>query len=772
MSYIKEQAMLAAADNAFSTAAAPKSSDLPGVQPDAEMMRDYFRRVYADLTTIAWETGAVAELKTLPATRGQGFTAIAHFAPGDVEGMTAQAVAWNVTPGQNVYSTPGICRRGPNGNATDAGFEGAAYAWADIDDDRSYEDITRISHDHGPAYTLLTGHTWRDGGPVGVRAQMLFRLPEVMRDPAELRAVNSRFRDALGGDPSVVNPSRVMRIPGSTAWGKKHKIGRMTELTFGAWQDSARTVDAEIVRAAATAATAARAERERAWQSEDGKHPENSWIKHLPAEEQLAFIRDLLASTNNQGKNDMPRGTWLRVLFGACHAEVLGIHGAVDLFRDWSYAGGKAATEDEMERDINSYNPHHPNPVRLGTLLRLCGEHGGEATSRAIDEYRAKATYEKTIAEIAKERDRTIAEIKGLPVPESAADAIPSLFSRRIDFASFKGKAIPARQWIVPDWAPAGTATLLYASGGTGKSMLTQQLATATAIGGKWLGMSVQDCKAFCYFSEDDDEELLRRQAAICRAYGADLDGVPDLYTVSGVGFDNLLMTFDHNERGRRTKLLTDLEEQAGDFGARLIVLDTAATSFGGSENNRAQVTQFVTELTKIARRLNGALILNAHPSRAGAGVGGDLDGGSTAWNASVRSRWGLEPMAKGASFDKHVRILTHRKSNYGEMQEPVRLFSNCGVFEPMEGAKAGRSVDDVFIFLLAQFAIGGRMVSDSKNAGNYAPRAFAGTYHPEGYTKAEFTCAMERLFAQQRITVDAVGKESRPQRCITSVPA
>jgi RecA-family ATPase len=766
MTYVNGQAGLAADVPLISTAELPKSRAQADIQPDTVMMEEYFRTVYADLIPAAAQTGAVVELKALPATRGQGVPALAHFAPGDVEGMTAQAVAWNTVPGMNVYATPGICRLSANGTATDAGFEGAAYAWADIDDDRSPEDIERITKAHGPAYSLVTGHTWAGDVPVGTRVQMLFRLPAVMRDPAELRAVNAHYRDALGGDPAVVNPSRVMRIPGGIAWEKTHKQGRKTEQTFGAWYDNARTVDVEIVRAAVTAS---KVERERAWEREDGKHPENSWIKHLPADEQLAFIRDLLASTDNKGKNDMSRETWLRVCFGICHAEVLGIHGAVDLFREWSYAGGKAATDEEMERDVNSYNPHHPNPVRLGTLLRMCGEHGGEATSRVLDEYKAKSAYAKAAALLNAEHERTIAEIKGLPMPEGAADASPSLLSRRIDFARFKGKAIPERQWVVPAWAPSGTATLLYAAGGTGKSMLTQQLATATAIGGDWLGMSVQECKAFCYFAEDDDEELLRRQSAICRSYGADLDGVPGLYTVSGVGFDNLLMTFDHGGRGRRTRLLDDLEAQAGDFGARLLILDTAATSYGGNENDRAQVTQFVTELTKIARRLNGAVILNAHPSRSGAGQAGDLDGGSTAWNASVRSRWGLEQMPdpNKPMFDKRVRILSHRKSNYGEKQEPIRMFSNGGVFELIEGAKAGRSADDVFLFLLAQFAISGRPVTDARTASNYAPRAFSETYHVEGYSKAEFSSAMERLFAQQRIMAETFGKSSRPQRRI-----
>ena len=534
MSHIQVQAALATADAAFFTAKSPKSRDLaptaaaPDFQPHTDTMRAYFSQVYADLIPLARETGAMVELKTVPANERHGSVKTAHFAPEDVDGMVAQAVAWNRTSGQNVYATPGICRLSAKGNATNDGFEAAAYAWVDIDRDCSSEDIARVTDEFQAAYVLVTGHTWgEDGKPGGFRLQALFKLPALTRDPAEIRAINRHFVEELDGDPAAVNPARVMRIPGSIAWKKERKQGRRTEVTFGGWQSGARAVDAKTVRAAVAAATV---ERERAWQSEIGAHPANSWVRHLSPAEQYNFLRDVFGGFNNQaakGGEDLPRERWVKVCFGACHAETLEINGATDLFRDWSRDGDKFGDngEADMERDIASYDPHHPTGARLGTLLYLFKQHGGEAAGRVLAEYRAKADYAKAVAELAKNRDRDIAEAKGLPVPESAADASPSLFSRRIDFAKFKGKAIPDRQWLVPAWAPVGTVTLLYATGGTGKSMLMQQLATATAIGGKWLGMSVQECKAFCYFSEDDDEELLRRQSSICRSYGTDLEG-------------------------------------------------------------------------------------------------------------------------------------------------------------------------------------------------------------------------------------------------------
>ena len=53
------------------------------------------------------------------------------------------------------------------------------------------------------------------------------------------------------------------------------------------------------------------------------------------------------------------------------------------------------------------------------------------------------------------------------------------------------------------------------------------------------------------------------------------------------------------------------------DEGISLVGLDTAAVVFGGNENFRGQVTLFMRALVAAAVGMNGAIILNAHPSRA-----------------------------------------------------------------------------------------------------------------------------------------------------------
>ena len=90
---------------------------------------------------------------------------------------------------------------------------------------------------------------------------------------------------------------------------------------------------------------------------------------------------------------------------------------------------------------------------------------------------------------------------------------------------------------------------------------------------------------------------------------------------------------------GELTPFHSHVLEAALDLEARLVIVDTAADTFGGNENDRSQVRQFVSRaLGSIAQKINGAVLLCAHPSRSGLSSG-EGDGGSTGWSNAFRSR-------------------------------------------------------------------------------------------------------------------------------------
>ena len=238
----------------------------------------------------------------------------------------------------------------------------------------------------------------------------------------------------------------------------------------------------------------------------------------------------------------------------------------------------------------------------------------------------------------------------------------------------------PERQWLIDDWLPRGYVTALYGDGGVGKSLLTQQLITALAAGKSFLGKEIKTYKVYALMCEDDSNELWRRQVAINNYYGIDMEQLKNICFVSRVGKDNFLMTFANDYVGRLTKFFKELSQDLTRHKPDLIILDTAADLFGGNENNRPQVRQFVqTACGQIARLNNSAVLLCAHPSESGIQKGTG-SGGSTAWNNTVRSRWYLKRPEDGQLTNDH-RILSKVKSNYSAIGEEEYFRWENGVF-------------------------------------------------------------------------------------------
>ncbi len=105
----------------------------------------------------------------------------------------------------------------------------------------------------------------------------------------------------------------------------------------------------------------------------------------------------------------------------------------------------------------------------------------------------------------------------------------PTAPLRIINPADLQFTTVPDRQWIVEDWLPVGTVTALYGDGGTGKTLLAQQLQTATATGRPWCGMEPMRIRSVGLYCEDDEDEMHRRQWSINRALGIDFSALGDM---------------------------------------------------------------------------------------------------------------------------------------------------------------------------------------------------------------------------------------------------
>jgi RecA-family ATPase len=199
-----------------------------------------------------------------------------------------------------------------------------------------------------------------------------------------------------------------------------------------------------------------------------------------------------------------------------------------------------------------------------------------------------------------------------------------------IDPADLHGVPVPRRQWLVPDWIPMARATSLYGSGGEGKTLLAQMLATCCAIGALWLGLGVRRCNSVLQFCEDDLDEMHRRQEDINDHYGCTFADLGAMRWLPRLGEDNVLMTFDSG-RAHRTPLFEQLLATAKEHEAGLVITDTLADIFSGNESDRGQARLFAqSALGYIARETGAASLTLAHPSLSGI-VNASTGSGSTA---------------------------------------------------------------------------------------------------------------------------------------------
>lgn len=312
---------------------------------------------------------------------------------------------------------------------------------------------------------------------------------------------------------------------------------------------------------------------------------------------------------------------------------------------------------------------------------------------------------------------------------------------------------------------PLYSATALYGDGGTGKSLLAMQLMTCAASGQRFLGMITKPMAALGLFCEDDADELHRRQDAINAHYGITYSDLPDLHYMARAGMDNALVEYQ-DKKLVPSQLYREILQHSLDLGVQLIVIDTAADTFIGNENNRQEVRQYVQILNQMARDINGALILCAHPSVYGitSGTGG---GGSTAWSNAVRQRIYLERDKAGEDHNSNVRILSRKKANYAATGDEIRLVWEKDVFKVEAGESdiatriRKNACANACIDTMRKLAAQNINLSAIRNSANYATKIIAQKLHKQ-YSIAEIDKAISHLLDRGKIANALYGRPSR----------
>jgi len=245
--------------------------------------------------------------------------------------------------------------------------------------------------------------------------------------------------------------------------------------------------------------------------------------------------------------------------------------------------------------------------------------------------------------------------------------------------ASLHDRKPKKMEWLMDGWMPMGQTTAFYGDGGVGKTMVIQQLMTCVSTGSSFMGKATRKGRVMGLFCEDDVDQLARRQRDINTLYGSDLRAQENIYFFSRPAQDNVIMEFDKNSnKCRLTEIWHQLRAEVKRIRPVMLVIDTAADTFGGIEIDRQHVRRYIqSALTSIAQEFDLSVVVLAHPSAAGL-ANKTGSGGSTAWHNSVRCRiFMYKDEDKGCCTIKLV------KNNYGPAGEEIDVYHNSLAFIP-----------------------------------------------------------------------------------------
>ena len=535
----------------------------PETEPDRDAMRRHVELVFGGgfdgaldgLVELAWTDPVTGSLRNAQL-----------FGTDQLEELVDRAAALNRVERCNVYVGAALRKpeTPPAKRTADTDFHSAPFAWADIDLDR-VDNAVRMTKAAGmPAtMTVVTGrhpHT---------RAQFWWRLVDAERDGAAIKALCAQLALALGGDSTVSNPGRVLRLGGSIAWPLKP--GRLVEATEVHIPEDDRP-PAYWASALAQAFAAPTPLLQAAPVSSEPSAPPNAPLKPKPLDLPIGSlsVEATLAAIqrNDHWHHNAVRlvGNW--VARGLSNAEILAFAPALTI---GSAPDGRSYTVDQTRLDLNAM----------------------------ITGARRKWNLPNPAVTIEDKLPPSPIEIEW----EDGASAA----------------MIPRRRWLVGSFAIRGHLTVLVAPPGAGKSTLGIALAVAGVTGrGEIVGETVHETiKAWVWNNEDDKLELRRRLAAIMQQWNvapADLRGRLGLNS----GSERPLVVAKATKDGAVVRL-PDIEaiiERVKAEGIGLLIVDPFVETHEVDENNNAQIKAVAAMWREVARRGDCAVVVVHHTGK------------------------------------------------------------------------------------------------------------------------------------------------------------
>ena len=191
-----------------------------------------------------------------------------------------------------------------------------------------------------------------------------------------------------------------------------------------------------------------------------------------------------------------------------------------------------------------------------------------------------------------------------------------------------RGEDIPRRQWIVPGLLLRRNVTILVAPPGSGKSLLTLQMALMMGTAKRWGGWHPRGpCKTLVINAEDDSDEMRRRLYAACQEMKITAADLAQRVAIAEAPGGSIIVA----KADSRTKtvveqpMVKELLKTVKEYGFDVLVVDPFAETFEGDENSNSELKWAAVLWRDIARETNCAVMLVHHTRKFNAEAG-DMD--------------------------------------------------------------------------------------------------------------------------------------------------
>jgi AAA domain len=266
--------------------------------------------------------------------------------------------------------------------------------------------------------------------------------------------------------------------------------------------------------------------------------------------------------------------------------------------------------------------------------------------------------------------------------------------------------SIPVREWVIPGLLLRKMLTVLVAPSGSGKSLLTLQVAIALATGREWAGWRPRGpLRVMIVNAEDDTDEVRRRLAAALFKMAVTAEQraeIAETRRLLAADSTNGVVLAQFNNRTKtlvRTPLMEKLINTIQHSGVDVVFVDPFAETFEGDENSNSELKWAGMLWREVARRTGVAICLVHHTKKYATGMAGDVDAarGASALIGIARIVSTLFPMTEKEAESNNVPV--DQRGNYlryDDAKANLNLKSNISKWFKKDSITLNNATDEL----------------------------------------------------------------------------